>query len=294
MALKGKKPEAVQKRLKMMIFGPAGVGKTTFSLQFPDAYFIDTERGAENDQYVRRMQEAGALYLQSCDAEEVIEELRQLVQDPEDRKTLVIDPITTIYDHLLDKNAERYGLDYGKYKHPSDMRMKHIFNLLYRLDMNVILTSHAKENWVSNKDHRGREVREQQGMTFDGYKKLDYIFDMVIGVEKRGRDRIAKVTKSRVESMPEGDEFEFSFDLIADRYGRDIICRDSSGVTLATPEQVAHLEKLLRECMVDEDKINKWLDKHNAHELSEIPATAMAQAIEHYQQQAEMAKKGAA
>ena len=52
MALRGKKPEAVEKRMKALFFGPAGVGKTTAAIQFPAPYLIDTDRGAENDQYV--------------------------------------------------------------------------------------------------------------------------------------------------------------------------------------------------------------------------------------------------
>ena len=46
--LRARKPEAVTKRLKLFMFGPAGVGKTTAAIQFPNSYIIDCERGAEN------------------------------------------------------------------------------------------------------------------------------------------------------------------------------------------------------------------------------------------------------
>jgi flagellar biosynthesis GTPase FlhF len=45
MALRAKKPEAVEKRLKLFMYGPAGVGKTTAAIQFPNAYIIDCEKG---------------------------------------------------------------------------------------------------------------------------------------------------------------------------------------------------------------------------------------------------------
>ena len=48
MALKAKKPEAIEKRLKMMLFGAASTGKTRAAAQFPYSYFIDSEHGAEN------------------------------------------------------------------------------------------------------------------------------------------------------------------------------------------------------------------------------------------------------
>ena len=46
--LRARKPEAVTKRLKLFMFGPAGVGKTTAAIQFPNSYIIDAERGSEN------------------------------------------------------------------------------------------------------------------------------------------------------------------------------------------------------------------------------------------------------
>ena len=41
MALRAKAPEAVAKRLKLFMFGAAGVGKTTAAIQFPNSYIID-------------------------------------------------------------------------------------------------------------------------------------------------------------------------------------------------------------------------------------------------------------
>jgi len=40
--LKAIKPEAVEKRLKLFVYGESGVGKTTASIQFPNSYIIDT------------------------------------------------------------------------------------------------------------------------------------------------------------------------------------------------------------------------------------------------------------
>ena len=36
--LRGKKPETIEKRLKALFYGPAGVGKTTCAIQFPKPY----------------------------------------------------------------------------------------------------------------------------------------------------------------------------------------------------------------------------------------------------------------
>ena len=47
MALRAKAPEVKEKRLKLFVYGPAGVGKTVAALQFPNSYLIDTEKGSD-------------------------------------------------------------------------------------------------------------------------------------------------------------------------------------------------------------------------------------------------------
>lgn len=54
--------------------------------------------------------------------------------------------------------------------------MKHLLDLLIRLDMNVIITAHAKNEYGD-----GMKVI---GETYDCYKKLDYLFDLVIQIQK--------------------------------------------------------------------------------------------------------------
>src|SRR3954469_9325589 len=102
MALRARKPEAVTKRLKLFMFGPAGVGKTTAAIQFPNSYVIDTERGSEN--YADTITASGSVLFQTTDMGEVIAEVKGLLTEKHDFRTLVIDPITTAYNDLLDKS----------------------------------------------------------------------------------------------------------------------------------------------------------------------------------------------
>src|SRR3954451_11648271 len=92
--LRARKPEAVTKRLKLFMFGPAGVGKTTAAIQFPNSYIIDAERGAEN--YDRLINESGSVVFQTNDMHDVIAEVKSLLTVKHDYRTLVIDPITTL------------------------------------------------------------------------------------------------------------------------------------------------------------------------------------------------------
>src|SRR2546428_5355434 len=96
MALRARKPEAVSKRVKLFMFGPAGVGKTAAAIQFPNSYIIDGERGTEN--YDKLITASGSVVFQTTDINEVLAEVKALLTVKHDFRTLVIDPITPIFN----------------------------------------------------------------------------------------------------------------------------------------------------------------------------------------------------
>ena len=79
MALKGVTPEAKEKRLKMFLFGPAGVGKTTAAIMFPNAYIIDTERGS--DFYSDTIKKGGSVVFQSTNPDDIVLEMKSLLTE---------------------------------------------------------------------------------------------------------------------------------------------------------------------------------------------------------------------
>lgn len=281
MALRGVKPEAIEKRLKLLLYGPPNVGKTTASLQFPKPYLIDCERGAENDTYVTALEKSGGAYFPTSDSDDLIAEVTSLLSERHSYQTLVIDPLTVIYADLLDKSSamlatkeDPTGTAFSRHKGPADRKMKHLLNLLTRLDMNVIITSHAKTKW----EKAGKEIVDV-GQTFDCYAKLDYLFDLVIELQKRGTERVGIVRKTRISGFPEGDIFPFSYSAIADRYGRTVLERDAVAVTLASAEQLATLRSLLAERVNGEELLEKWMAKSMAETPEEMPAEAVAKCI---------------
>lgn len=287
MALRGKPPAAVEKRLKCMWFGPAGSGKTTAAIQFPRPYLIDTERGAENDQYVALLEKAGGAYFGTADFEDMVKEVTELLTAKHEFRTLIIDPITVVYSDLLDKAAKKVGTDFGRHYGEADRRMKHLLNLLLRLDMNVIVTCHAKNMYGDN--------LTVLGQTFDGYKKLDYLFDLVVEIQKRGKDRVGVVRKTRIEKFGDGMEVKpWSYDTVAELYGRDVLERGARPEVLASAEQVDELGRLLAVLKIDADTTDKWLEKAKAETWAEMPAEAITKCIEHCRQRIALAEKGAA
>ncbi len=275
MALRGVKPQTVEKRLKAFFFGSAGVGKTTAAIQFPKPYLIDTERGAENDQYQNKLESVGGVIFQTSDFDELISEIKSLLTEKHEYKTLVIDPLTTLYNDLLDKAEAKVGSEFGRHYGDANKKMRHLLKLLVRLDMNVIITSHAKNEYGD-----GMKVI---GQTFDCYKKLDYLFDLVFEIQKRGKERIGIVKKSRIESFPDGDQFPFCYDSIADKYGRSVLERDAVAEELASIDQVKELKRLIELLKVPADLTDKWLDKSNAEMFEEMNSGSIQKCIDHLQ-----------
>lgn len=272
MTLRGKKPETIDKRLKALFYGAPGVGKTTCALQFPRPYLIDTERGAENEEYVDLLNKSQGAYFFTTDPDDLITEIKTLLSVPHQYKTLIIDPLTVIYNDLLDKSAEELGTDFARHKAPADRKIKHLLTLLLRLDMNVIVTAHSKVKWVRAKDQRGRDTVAEDGSTFDCYGKLDYLFDLVFEVQKRGSDRVGIVKKTRVKGFGDGEQFPFTYDNIANKYGRQILELDVKTEILATTEQAIELKRLIEVLKIPKDIYQKWLDNNNSATFDEIPS----------------------
>lgn len=286
MALRGVKPKLVQKRLKALFYGNAGVGKTTAAINFPKPYLIDTEKGAENSQYVKIIEDNGGVVFQTSDFDELIKEVKTLLTEKHEFKTLIIDPLTTLYNDLLDKSAlllksqskekDATGMEFGRHYGEANKKMKHLLSLLLRLDMNVIITSHQKNEYGNN--------MAIIGSTFDCYKKLDYLFDLVFEIQKRGKSRVGLIKKSRIESFPDGETFDFSYDEISKRYGKETLEKVSSSEKLSEEFQCKEIVRLIDLLSVPEDIYQKWLDKSNSETWMEMPFDAIQKCIDYLNQ----------
>lgn len=269
--LRAKKPEAVVKRLKMFMFGPAGVGKTTAAIQFPNSYIIDGEKGTEN--YDKVISASGSVVFSTTDINEVVSEVKSLLTEKHDFRTLVIDPITPLFNDLLDKCEAQVGGEFGRHYGAANKIMKRLANLIMNLDMNVIVTAHAKAEYGAN--------LSKIGYTFDGWKQLDYWFDLVVELGKKGKKRMGRVAKTRIDTFPDDDVFEWSYENIRKRYDASILERPAAQVTLATPEQLKQLKSLLEVVRLPDDLTGKWLAKANVDAWEDMPANTIAKCIDY-------------
>lgn len=274
MALRGVKPQSLQKRFKAFFYGAAKVGKTTAAIQFPKPYLIDTERGAENDKYTSILERGGGVIYQTNDFEEVIKEVKTLLTVKHEFKTVIIDPLTTLYNDLIENASIRVGTDYGKHFSEANKRVKLLYNLLLRLDMNVIITSHSKNEYGQNMNVIGQ--------TFDCYKKMDYMFDLILEIQRRSKERVALVKGTRLEGFKEDEVFTFSYEEIASRYGKDMLEKDCQSLVLASKEQISEIKRLIEALSIPKESVSKMLKKEEIDDFEYMSGDYIQRCIDHF------------
>ena len=275
MALKATKPVVKNNRLKLFMYGNAKVGKTTLGIQFPKPYIIDTEGTTDKQKYVDLIVKGEGVVLVTQDFDELVEQVKDLLTITHDYKTLVIDSLTILYNDLLDKSALKVGTEFGRHYGEANKKVKHLINLLLRLDMNVIITSHAKNEYGSK--------LEVLGSTFDCYKKLDYIFDLILEIQKRGKDRVAIVKGTRLNEFEESTVFPCSYTEFSKRYSVEALERNAVAQEMADIYQVNELLRLIDLLKVPSDVYQKWLDKSGSDEWEEMPRDAIQKCIDYLQ-----------
>ncbi len=282
-ALKAVPPKEIQPgKPKILVFGKAGIGKTWAALDFPASYYIDTEGGADLPHYQDKLKASGGAYFGvehgSQDFKAVLEQIKALVTEQHDRKTLVIDSFTKLYNLARAEAAEEKGDDYGRDKKEANKPTVQLVRWLGKLDMTVILICHEISEWGLVTGSNGKKERAEIGKTFDGYDKLDYEFHLALHIQKQGNSRKAFVKKTRLTGFKDGDTIEWSYPEFAAHYGKDIIERDAERLVLATPEQVAEITTLLDVIKMPDGYMDKCLKKAEADSMEEL-TTMQAAAI---------------
>ena len=155
--------EGKEKRpLKIVLYGPEGIGKSTFASKFPDPLFIDTEGGTSNLD-VRRIK---------CNKswDELISVVKEIKDNPHVCKTVVLDTAdwaeslcsNAVCEKYRKNNIEDFG--YGKgyvYLVDEFSKLLTLMDQLIEVGINVVITAHAKP--------RKFELPEEQG-AFDRYE----------------------------------------------------------------------------------------------------------------------------
>ena len=141
---------------KVVIYGPEGIGKSTFASKFPDPVFIDTE-GSTNSMDVARLPKASSWQM-------LLDQVDYVRTHPTMCKTLVIDTIdwaeSMCIRHICDKHRKSGIEDFGYgngYVYVKEELGKFLNQLTEVVDagVNVVLTAHAQIRKFEQPDELG-------------------------------------------------------------------------------------------------------------------------------------------
>ena len=144
------------KPIKAVIYGPEGIGKSTFASRFPAPLFIDTE-GSTARLSVDRTAAPSSLAM----LKEMLEELRV---NSHGYRTLVLDTadwaerlcVKAVCDKAQKTGIEEFG--YGKgytYVYEEMSRILDLLNYIWESGMNVVITAHAAIRKFEQPDEMG-------------------------------------------------------------------------------------------------------------------------------------------
>ncbi len=141
---------------KVVIYGPEGIGKSTFASQFPDPVFIDTE-GSTNSMDVARLPKPTSWQM-------LLEEVQYVKMHSNVCRTLIIDTIDwaesmciqSICDKYQKTGIEDFGYGNG-YVYTKEEIGRFLNNLseIVEAGVNVVLTAHAQIRKFEQPDELG-------------------------------------------------------------------------------------------------------------------------------------------
>lgn len=146
----------IRKAQKVLIYGPEGVGKTSFAARFPNPVFIDTEGGSASLDVARLPKPTSWAIL--------LEEVTYIKQNPALCETLVIDTMDWAEALCVEAICAKYkknGLEdfgYGNGYVYTKEELGRLLNSLQEvidIGINVVLTAHAQMRKFEQPDELG-------------------------------------------------------------------------------------------------------------------------------------------
>lgn len=146
----------VKRALKVCLYGPEGIGKSTLASQFPDALFIDTEGGTSHMD-VKRIEGL-------TNWDDLMQAVTELLFEKDICKTLVLDTadwaeqmcVESVCAKFKKNGIEEFG--YGKgytYLGEEFARLLNALDDLIAAGINVVITAHAKMRKFEQPDEMG-------------------------------------------------------------------------------------------------------------------------------------------
>lgn len=141
---------------RVVIYGPEGIGKSSFAAQFPEPLFIDTEGSTDNMDVARLDKPTSWTMLRN--------QIAWVKANPTCCKTLVIDTIdwaeTLIIEDVCAQHGKKGIEDFGygngyTYAREEMGRFLNLLQEIIELGINVVLTAHAQMRKFEQPDEVG-------------------------------------------------------------------------------------------------------------------------------------------
>jgi hypothetical protein len=187
----------IAKKLKILLYGESGTGKTLAALSFPRVALVDAEGGS--DLYRGRPGIPPFHVVATKSVSELEAAIAFIEQDKgKTFDTLVIDPISVFYDVLKEATAKATKTGDMGFREWAKVntRMGSIYNRLTNLNAHVIVISRQSTEYESS----GNELR-RVGVKPDADKKITYPFDFIVQLTP---EHGGVVRKSRGMALGEG------------------------------------------------------------------------------------------
>lgn len=141
---------------KVVIYGPEGIGKSSFASQFPDPVFIDTE-GSTDNMDVARLDKPTSWTM-------LVNEIAFIKANPTECKTLIVDTVDWAEQlavaHVCSQHGKQGIEDFGwgkgyTYVQEEMGRFLNALSDLVDMGINVVLTAHAQIKKFEQPDEMG-------------------------------------------------------------------------------------------------------------------------------------------
>lgn len=166
---------------RVIVYGPEGIGKSTFASKFPGAIFIDTE-GSTKRLNVKRFDKPSSWTM-------LLEEVKYVRDHPELCMTLVIDTADwaeqLASNHICSVNHKQSIEDFGYGKGYTKLyeefgRLLDLLNEVISKGINVVLTAHAKMRKFEQPDELGAYDRWEMKLSAKTAPLVKEWADMVL------------------------------------------------------------------------------------------------------------------
>ncbi len=237
-------------RMKLLVWGGSGVGKTPLALSFPNVAMVDFENGAAPYEGVFDFGRMPATTVEELDRA-----IDFLASGAHNFRTVAVDSMSVFWEVLQAKWSELFlrrnvggkGFKGDFYTmQPSDWAhvkadYRRLIRRLTMLGMNVVATARSKDRFAE-----GGQMMTKIGETFDAEKGTNYLFDTVIRLDRfdpASGILSGECLRDRWRRLPKGP-FDVSFETFRSVVGGERVDLRATPVEMASAEQAEEINAL--------------------------------------------------